>query len=79
MQLYRSRPTLEIKIEIQFHVSLHVSPRAGLSYKAKNEIEFIIVLMPCSCIETNLLEKSKLNFNFIFPHVSPRVRLGYKA
>ena len=78
MQLYRSRPTLEIKIEIQFHLSLHVSLRVGLGYKAKIEI-VTIVLMPCSCIETNLLEKSKLNFNFIFPHVSPRVRLGYKA
>ena len=55
MQFYRSRPTLEIKIEIQFYLSLHVSPRVGLGYKAKIEIEFIIVLIPCSCIETNLL------------------------
>ena len=64
MQLYRSQPTLEIKIEIQFHVSLHVSPRVRLGYKAKIEIEIIVILIPCSCIEANLLQKLELNFNF---------------
>ena len=55
MRLYRSQPSQEIKIEIQFHLSLHVSPRVRLGYKVKNENRIIIVLTPCSCIEANLL------------------------